>query len=520
MKQYQKILLRREGREVLGKHWSNLWLLILMLVATFSSIAFSEGSMEYLRLKMEDPYTNWVSISKASDDNVNTNESFNTFRDSLNLESNKRKYDYQDVLLSQYSHYTMMGCHGRNDYLSARFFENLNTPLLKAILNETMGNCRVDSLKNETMGFIITLGAAKRLGYDEEHLPAYINFMAYNAGADSLGLKLEDKEYLPVALPVLAVVNRLPNNAQMLSGSFLSEQLGNVSATDPFDFISHRKDYLRQLTFFVDYETRKAFEKFIPSTIPDSLRTTLRIIEAGDYYESMRSWKPGTILMISIGDGNTPLQTFQEIANKVIAHFPDETQVCRVFRLDTEHTTSPHGTSLSVVFKSLNHISEFEEFAKTHGIQLELELVHSKQNFNAVTVMAGILSAAMVIFSIICIIMFIVNMLQSYFQKVKRNVGTFKAFGMNGEELIHVYVLLLITIVCIAVIIALGLTWGIQCLLPILNIHKNGTNYLSVWNMTTYIAATVIIVSTVTTVIIVMTRLLSKTPGDLIYDRN
>ena len=55
--------------------------------------------------------------------------------------------------------------------------------------------------------------------------------------------------------------------------------------------------------------------------------------------------------------------------------------------------------------------------------------------------MAAILSAAMVIFSIVCIIMFLVNMLQSYFQKVKRNIGTFKAFGMNAAELIYVYVI-------------------------------------------------------------------------------
>jgi short-subunit dehydrogenase len=62
--------------------------------------------------------------------------------------------------------------------------------------------------------------------------------------------------------------------------------------------------------------------------------------------------------------------------------------------------------------------------------------------------MASILSAAMVIFSIVCIIMFMVNMLQSYFQKVKRNIGTFKAFGMNGNELIQVYIIILVAIVC------------------------------------------------------------------------
>ena len=149
-----------------------------------------------------------------------------------------------------------------------------------------------------------------------------------------------------------------------------------------------------------------------------------------------------------------------------------------------------------------------------------MEQVNSKENFNAVTVMASILSAAMVIFSIVCIIMFMVNMLQSYFQKVKRNIGTFKAFGMNGNELIQVYVLILVMIVCSGVVLALLITWGIQGLLPIIGIEKDGFSYLSLWNTTTYIATVVILTSTVFTVVFVMTRLLNQTPGDLIYDRN
>ena len=113
-----------------------------------------------------------------------------------------------------------------------------------------------------------------------------------------------------------------------------------------------------------------------------------------------------------------------------------------------------------------------------------------------------------------------VNMLQNYFQKVKRNIGTFKAFGMNGRELISVYILLLIMIVFAAVIIALLLTWTLQVLLPLFGIEKDGFNYLSLWHSTTYVATIVIFLATVCTVVIVMTRLLSQTPGDLIYDRN
>ena len=214
-----------------------------------------------------------------------------------------------------------------------------------------------------------------------------------------------------------------------------------------------------------------------------------------------------------------PREIFQKLADSIEEHFDSE-DVRRVHKLDYGTNHAERGSFLSIEFKSLNHIREFEAFAKRNGIQLEMEQVHSKENFNAVTVMASILSAAMVIFSIVCIIMFMVNMLQSYFQKVKRNIGTFKAFGMNGNELIQVYIIILVAIVCSGVILALLITWSIQGLLPVIGIEKEGFNYLSLWNSTTYIATVVILASTVFTVVFVMTRLLNQTPGDLIYDRN
>jgi predicted lysophospholipase L1 biosynthesis ABC-type transport system permease subunit len=135
--------------------------------------------------------------------------------------------------------------------------------------------------------------------------------------------------------------------------------------------------------------------------------------------------------------------------------------------------------------------------------------------------MANILSWAMIVFSIVCIIMFIVNMLQSYFQKVKRNLGTFKAFGMDSGELIKVYVIILMAIITLAITMSILLVWLIEALLPIMNIMKDDTyNYLSLWSAKTIFSIIIVFVATASTVFIVMNKLLKQTPGDLIYDRN
>ena len=499
--------------------------LTMVLVATYVCISFSKGSMDYLQDKMEDPFTNWVNISRSTDDNQISNEEFNAFRDSLYTEANMRRFDYSAVLTSQYNHYTMVGDSGKNFYMAARFFEHLNSKIIRKVTDEAniVQGCMPDTtlLTDYTMGVIITLNAVRQLGYSSERLPSYIHFLAHNEGADRFGVKFFTEDFVPIALPVLAVVNRLPGNVQMLSGNFLFEQLRNGGDTNPFHITSHADDYLRQMTFFVAEGHEDIFDEYAHSAIPDTLKGSLEIYDdAGPDYNDMRSWRKGKIRRIDFGSGSTPLNLYEQIAEKIEDHFSDRTAVCRVFNLDTKAVPTPRSMFLSVEFNSLDRITEFETFAKSNKIQLEMEQVHSKQNFNAVTTMAKVLSAAMVVFAIVCIIMFMVNMLQAYFQKVKRNIGTFKAFGMNGRELIKAYVILLISIMATAVVLALLIAWGLQWLLPVIGIEKDGFNYLSLWNTTTYVATAVIFTSTVLTVLVVMTRLLSQTPGDLIYDRS
>ena len=524
MKQYLKLLMAREGKEVLGKKGSNLWILTLVLVATFASIAFSEGSKIYLEDRMADPFTNWVSIKKGND-----NECFNAFRDSLYLEENKQKYDYENVLMDQYNNYQIARRNGGLLYLSARFFADIKSKLFRAVLDKSniVEGCIVDTtiLQNNTMGFVITLEVANKLGYPKDSLPSYIEYyhgiideVLFDKNLDSLGIDLFEKQFCRVAIPVLAVVRKLPNNAEMMSANYFYEQ-DHYASTKPFDIVKHERQYLHHLIYWISDEIdADAFDDFVKSVAPDSLND-VRLLPSDDEYRSMKTWKPGRMIEIMLDTEQLPIQVFNDIARAIKEKY-DVEEVRRVYSLDTKNTPSPRSDFLSVEFRSLDFISEFETFAKNNKIDLEMENVHSKQNFNAVSKMAQVLTIAMVIFSIVCIIMFMVNMLQSYFQKVQRNLGTFKAFGMNTRELTQVYIIILIAIVMVAVLMALMITWAIQGVLPLVGVEKEGFNYLSLWNTTTYVATAVILVSTILTVIVVMSRMLSQTPGDIIYDRN
>lgn len=523
MKQYLKLLMVREGKEVLGKRVSNLWLLTLVLVATFASISFSEGSMNYLHYKMEDPFTNWVDIPIKGDNNK-----FKAFEEAINDVGIKEKYGFDDVHGDREEYYDMEG--GR--YYRCRHFGNINSSLIHKILdmdNVVLG-CVADTIVDQSLGVIITADALRRLGYSlsQDSIPAYIKYKAYNHYADTLGLKLIENEFYEVPWPILAVVRRLPNNVDMMGTNYLSEQPNN-DIKYPFDFNKHI-NYISDLLYYIpsarhdnDMSDNISLERLterVRKCFPDSIAKYVTCSKENRV--AIETWKPGMQVKVGYGEHTPNLSTRQWL--DIDAKIQKECitmGIVRIYDYETSSIDNVPDKYVSLSFSSLDHIREFEEFAKSeYQVQIDMSQVASKENFNAVTVMAAILSAAMVIFSMVCIIMFMVNMLQSYFQKVKRNIGTFKAFGMNAGELIQVYTLILILIVVSAVAIALIITYLIQLTLPLLGVSKDGFNYLDLWNSTTYIAAAVVLCSTVATVVIVMTRMLSQTPGDLIYDRN
>ena len=193
----------------------------------------------------------------------------------------------------------------------------------------------------------------------------------------------------------------------------------------------------------------------------------------------------------------------------------------RVYDYSFSDYTLPQGSFISVQFNDLNKIREFESFAKdTYKVKIEMSQINAKENFNSVSIMANILSWAIIAFSIICIILFIVNLLQSYFQKVKKNLGTFKAFGMSNKELIGIYMLIMMGTILASILVSIALIWSVQSVLPLAGLMKDGAfNYLSLWNSKTYNSIFVILAGSAVTVLLVMKRLLSATPGDLIYDR-
>ena len=235
---------------------------------------------------------------------------------------------------------------------------------------------------------------------------------------------------------------------------------------------------------------------------------------------SMINYRTGTFVVLRGVYGELPYNEVNKIDEMMEKEFT-EAGIYRIFNYETCDYELTEKAFISVYFNDLDVIREFEIFVKDNfNVSIEMSQINAKENFNAVSLLANILSWSMIVFAIICIILFIVNLLQSYFQKVKRNLGTFKAFGISNAELISVYVLIMIATVCAATVMSLSLTYFVEVLLNLVGIMKDGTfGYLDLWSIKTLCSIIIILAASISTVYLVMNKLLKTTPGNLIYDR-
>ena len=522
---HQLLLMHRERKAVMGHRAIGIWLLSAVLIATFLSIAFSAGSLSYLDEKMNDPFTYWLNVKRANPHKNLANIARELLSDSL-----PDHFHYDDTQITQATSQDMLCKNGASDGFHIQYYEDLTSDLIRYILKEESvvdGENRTVSVGSEdigpnSLGVIMTEDAMARLGYSNGKYPGFVNIPIKAPGADSLGFVIYPDDYVAAPVPLLAVVKRLPMHKDMISSRFMDLQYSNRNT-----FNMCKEKYAYNLLFFVPNESIAVFDEVIGKIIPDSILDNPSHIDACNRLQtSLRTWQQGSIKQICYL-GRPPLHIINTIERDIVSELSGS-GVVRVYDYDIDSTPESEASEksyegLSIHFSQLDSIRAFERYVTQRwkdDLQIEMTQVSIKENFNSVSTMANILTVALIVFSIITIVIFIVNMMQYYFQKVKRNLGTFKAFGISTKELIMVYMTIVLGIIVLALLIALSVTWGAELLLNLSGCTKEGgAPHLILWNYRTLFAIVIILSSTIISTLIVMRRLLRQTPGDLIYDR-
>ena len=136
------------------------------------------------------------------------------------------------------------------------------------------------------------------------------------------------------------------------------------------------------------------------------------------------------------------------------------------------------------------------------------------------------LSTFLLFFSLFAIILFLVNIINSHFEKIKQNIGTLKAFGLSNKKLIGNYISIDMLIIFLAAIVAfliaallgqLGLGVLIFDMLDI-TIEK-GEKCFDLINLNGLIELLLILTLSMGVVYFRLRKILLSTPGDLIFKR-
>ena len=144
-----------------------------------------------------------------------------------------------------------------------------------------------------------------------------------------------------------------------------------------------------------------------------------------------------------------------------------------------------------------------------------MDQVESKENFALVSRLTSFIAIILLIFSFLSIVFYINSMLTKHLEKIKQNLGTLKAFGLNNRFLVSTYV----GIIFMFMIISVFLGFLISLFLAFIEKLTFKIPIIDLFDYRIYLAIFVILIISTVTSYNSIKKILLKTPGDLIYNR-
>jgi len=505
---FSKLFFRKEGKEILGKNAINLLILIGILFITFVAIGFANGSLDYLNDKMNDPFINWVSIEVP----YRRADAIAEIRTQLNQDSISERFDYQSVT-GHFSFSLQFWNSERKGTFQAvgRTIEYGNPILTKILDDENLLQGRAFRSVDD-VGLIVTEKFLKDFKYDED--------VAYVLMSQPITL---DKDAL-LPLPVIAVVKELPGlNSFAATPYFRSQRIVDIKANNPF----HPK-HTRELILFSQtdsvgaYKFRDALKSFFSKNSRYANFDPMFSVQ-----KNSLSYQTGYNVSVSFYPElpqNQLDSLFQQVKKcKQLADFDFTRFYNYRFYSVENHRNYDY---LSVNFISLEKVREFKNYlAKTAHIQIDVAQIDAKENYHFVSQLTLIISLILIIFSVLSVCLFTSHILMRHLEKIKTNIGTFKAFGMDNESLQKIYIYMVYRFMFKAIAYAFvaaflyGSMGGGRLILMIGGSPEANYSYFELFNKWTFAAVFVLIIISFVVLSRTAKLILNKTPGDLIYNR-
>ena len=522
---------KRELKTLLGKNNSNLLILVMMLFITFTVIGFAKGSLLYLEQKMKDPFINWIDVlpgvrsgsnMHAVINELNSNEGGSAYNLNTAIGYNRYHlnfYFYDNIL--DY-HYTAELDTNRIAGFSARTLD-LGDPLLQEIFssrNIVMGDEYDD---NMDIGLTVTKEMLEQLNYPLNTPFVWLDFPAIDPGDWTRQLRIA------IPVPVRAVVHSLPGLARFASTSHFFQQRF-LSSNNPFNVLNEN----RLVLAFVgpDAEAVQLVNE-MKQHLTETDVTGPHLLN--DIWNE--SW-PGVandrvqLIYVTFSPRKISHYKLSELFHNLYSHEKFAASQNRLYRMyDYERALTaarPVRTfdRIALNFSDLDKLREFSSMLMDqHNLEIDMAQIESRENYYFVSRLTAIISFALVAFSILSVLLFVVHLLKKHLHGIKRNLGTFKAFGVPNKLLIKIYKRVALTILALATVISLsasaifGYSGGIRLFLMFSGSSFETGRYFELMSNYLILAIFMFVSCSIIVIQLVIRILLNHTPGDLIYER-
>lgn len=539
-KYFSRLLFQKECEQLAGKNNSSIKFLSISIFMTFIIIGLANGQLDELQNElMNDPFTLTLDVlHRGGDMQKETKKILNE------IATNKDTMDY--YRLDQISEFD-------RNYLT--FYDNENSdkdqfylgrsmgyddPMVEKILDKTinpLANGR-GFISKKDIGLIVTKDLMKDLHYDFDSPVIYCKIFDHKSG-----------EYLKVPLPIIAFVDQLPGirknyflytpnfydyyKDEQIAFPYKPEKNIKIGARIEKDKIEEFKTALEQaLNGFPDpgIPYIEGYRKIVEdSTCSSHFRD--KICEFIIYpKKNNRNLNEQKLLI----DTLFKVPSFQQyLANNDLVPGKD---VFQLYYFDvpmgeekTMQDDDIERGNISFLFKDPSRIKEFEKMftartraideEKKEGLLLDIGKVTSMFIFSKISILTYSILIILIIIIVYSNMQYISNLLNLHLYKIRRNIGTLMAFGINIKTIYH-FLLLSFVVYCFGVSFIAANIVGYLILdyFDILSFSLY-SGILDVDVFMTIIAAFLIFFGSYLVYYFAKHHYFNKTPSQLIYNR-
>lgn len=512
-----QLFFTKEYQALAGNGLKTIITLIIILFLTFTALGFAVGSMQQLKDKMDNPFTNWVDLSVNSSYAAKIPDVLDRYEQKdkqIEFQLNKHPKGYNRYY-QQFYHYDFEpGIYETDTLLYNCAGRTLTTkgPLLQSILAAESGNLiwldeslkKEDRLPLEGCGIIITQEMQKRLGYQEVKPKDIGNLLIYS-----------EPEF--IFLKVEAVVKELPN----LSSFACSPKLYNIITGKKvgrdrcYELVNRNKGGDNTFQLFsseeINYEQLAShLDSFFNTKSAPSFNVEQKLFSGTDTFYIYRLGflpvdKPSFIKyknFLSSIRTQYPLESLAEIE-------------CGVDKCEVLDSEKYHYIAFN--FKEVINVRAFQrDLAETFDIEIDMSQVEAKENFALVSRLTLAISFILLAFSILSVVLFVNNLLRNHLFEVRSNLGTFQAFGLDSRFLNKTYLKIIFSFLSLATATALAMALVVDRIEQAIYLSESK---FTIFHSSIFLAIIGFIMVSLLISQRTIHKILGDTPGNLIYKR-